>query len=104
MCSIKICQLHVRKLPSDTCKSLLELRNLRILVKLSHHKYYGTSTRWRRRGLTRVPRSDLDQLIQRAFLPTCAGTVLYHVSDIAHGPQPKWEDLDTTRNIPQDER
>ena len=30
-------------------------------------RYYSTCTSWRRRGLKRVPRSNLDQLIQRAF-------------------------------------
>ena len=39
--------------------------------------YSSTSTGWRQRGLKRVLRSDLDQLIQRAFLPTCAGTIIY---------------------------
>ena len=40
---------------------------------------YTTSTSWYRRGLKRVPRSDLDKLIQRAVLPTCAGTILLPV-------------------------
>ena len=37
----------------------------------------GTSRWWH--GLKRVPRSDLDQLIQRAFLLTCAGTISQEV-------------------------
>ena len=36
----------------------------------------NTSTTWRPRGLKRVPRSDLDYLIQRAFLSTCVGTII----------------------------
>ena len=40
-------------------------------------RYSSTSTSWRRLGLNRVPRSDLDWQIKRAFLPTCAGTILY---------------------------
>ena len=39
--------------------------------------YSSNSTSWHRRGLKRVPRSDLDYLIHRAFLPTCAGTIIY---------------------------
>ena len=35
---------------------------------------------WRMRGLKRVPRSDLDQVIQRAFLSTCTGTIVAHNS------------------------
>ena len=41
--------------------------------------YSYTSTSWRWRGLKKVPRRDLDQLIQRAFLPTCAGTILHTI-------------------------
>ena len=33
------------------------------------HYYSNTTTSWLRRSLKRVPRSDLDYLIQRAFLP-----------------------------------
>ena len=38
--------------------------------------YSSTSTNWCWcwRGLKRAPRNDLDKLIQRAFLPICAGT------------------------------
>ena len=39
--------------------------------------YYSTSTSWQRRGFKRVPRSDLDQLIQHAFLSTFDGTILH---------------------------
>ena len=39
--------------------------------------YISASSSWRRRGLKRVPRSNLDQLLQREFLPTCSGTILY---------------------------
>ena len=36
--------------------------------------YSSTSTSLRRRGLKRVPRSHLDELMQRAFLLTRVGT------------------------------
>ena len=41
--------------------------------------YYNSSARtsWQRRGLKKVPRRDLDQLIQRAILSNCAGTIVY---------------------------
>ena len=41
-----------------------------LLWNFKHNEYSSTSTSWRRRGLKRVPRSDLDQLIQRALLST----------------------------------
>ena len=46
------------------------------LSKLCKNLYSSTSTSWRQRGLKSVPRSDLDELIHRAFLPACAGTIL----------------------------
>ena len=39
------------------------------------NRYSSTRTSWRRGGLKRAPRSHLDQLIQRTFLSTCAGTI-----------------------------
>ena len=41
--------------------------------------YTSASPGWRRRGLKRVQRSNLDQLILRAFSPTCAGTILDNI-------------------------
>ena len=41
---------------------------------------YNTNTSWRRRSLKRVPRSDICYKIQRAFLSTCAGTILFIMS------------------------
>ena len=41
---------------------------------ISYHS--SASISWRRRSLKSVLRSDLDKLIQRAFLPTCAGTTI----------------------------
>ena len=44
---------------------------------LNSYKYImcnSTSIGWQQRGLKSVPRVDLDQIIQRAFLSTCAGT------------------------------
>ena len=38
--------------------------------------YSSISTIWRRRGLKRVPRTDLYKSIQRACLPTCGDTIL----------------------------
>ena len=40
-------------------------------------EYSCTSTSWRWRGLKRVPRRDLDKLIQCAFLLTCAGITIH---------------------------
>ena len=48
------------------------------LVRLFLYNIYISSTRasWRRCGLIRVPRSDLDEPIQRAFLSSRAGTII----------------------------
>ena len=41
--------------------------------------YYCTNSSWRRRGLKRVPCSDLDELIQRALLSTWVRTSVNHM-------------------------
>ena len=49
--------------------------------------YYSTSTIWRQRGLERLPRNNLDQLIPRAFLSPCTGTAIQctlYISYIIH--------------------
>ena len=43
---------------------------------------YSTSTSRQWRGLTRIPRSDVDYINQRAFLSTCASsisTILHYI-------------------------
>ena len=62
------------------------LRMLPLLLLMSRTElsvpesnYSSASSSWRRRGLKRVPRIDLDNLIQSAFLSTCAITLLHQV-------------------------
>ena len=44
--------------------------------------YSSISTSWRRRGLKRVPRTDLYKSIQRACLPTCGDTIYIYIYTI----------------------